>query len=104
MSPSRRIRLLVVLLAFTTLAAASALGLFYRDLDAHGLGGEVVTLVMSEFGRRPAENADRGTDHGFGSVAFVVGGGVRGGVYGEYPSLAQDRLVLGLDPPHLGFL
>jgi uncharacterized protein (DUF1501 family) len=114
-------------------SVSDGLGLFYRDLDAHGLGGDVVTLVMSEFGRRPAENAARGTDHGLGSVAFVVGGGVRGGVYGEYPSLAPERLVLdgnldattdlrsvfatilagffdqdpapvlGVDPPRLGF-
>jgi uncharacterized protein (DUF1501 family) len=35
-----------------------------------------------------------GTDHGYGSVWFAVGGPVRGGVYGEYPSIAANSLVL----------
>jgi uncharacterized protein (DUF1501 family) len=51
-------------------------------------------VVYSEFGRRPYENNDQGTDHGFGSVAFVVGSSVRGGVYGRYPSIADADLVL----------
>jgi len=36
-------------------------------------------VVMTEFGRRVRENASFGTDHGRGSVMFVLGGGVRGG-------------------------
>jgi uncharacterized protein (DUF1501 family) len=80
---------------FLLQSVSDAIGLFYTDLEAHGLADRVVTLVMSEFGRRANENAKRGTDHGFGSVAFVVGGAVRGGVYGEHPSLADDRLVQG---------
>lgn len=50
------------------------------------------TLVMTyaEFGRRPAENASGGTDHGTASVQFAMGGRVRGGLHGEMPSL--DRL------------
>lgn len=51
-------------------------------------------LVFSEFGRRPEENNDQGTDHGYGSVMFAIGDAVRGGVYGEHPSLEEDRLVL----------
>ncbi|HEX4872217.1 MAG TPA: DUF1501 domain-containing protein [Nevskiaceae bacterium] len=51
------------------------------------------TLVMtySEFGRRARENAARGTDHGTAAPHFVLGGAVRGGLYGEQPRL--DRLV-----------
>lgn len=49
------------------------------------------TLVMtySEFGRRAAENASRGTDHGTAAPHFFAGGAVRGGVYGTMPSLGD---------------
>ncbi len=50
-------------------------------------------VVMTEFGRRLKENANRGTDHGHGSVMFVLGDGVKGGeVYGDWPGLATERL------------
>jgi uncharacterized protein (DUF1501 family) len=50
------------------------------------------TLIMSyaEFGRRPKENQSGGTDHGTANVHFVLGGKVRGGLYGQPPQL--DRL------------
>jgi uncharacterized protein (DUF1501 family) len=51
-------------------------------------------LVWSEFGRRVKDNG-AGTDHGAGSVAFAIGDGVKGGMYGEYPSLKKDDLTLG---------
>lgn len=52
---------------------------------------DVVLMTVSEFGRRPAENGS-GTDHGTSNVHFVVGPGVKGGRYGEPPSLtALDR-------------
>lgn len=49
------------------------------------------TLIMSyaEFGRRPQENGSMGTDHGTANVHFVLGGKVRGGLYGQAPSLSQ---------------
>lgn len=47
------------------------------------------TLVHSEFGRRVAENASQGTDHGAAGPAFVIGGGTRGGVLGEAPDLGR---------------
>jgi uncharacterized protein (DUF1501 family) len=46
-------------------------------------------LVVSEFGRRPAENGSAGTDHGTANLAFVVGDNVKGGVYGDAPSLTS---------------
>jgi uncharacterized protein (DUF1501 family) len=65
---------------------------FHADLAGHGVGHRVVTVIHSEFGRRAPENITLGTDHGFGSVMFVIGEAVRGGVYGDPPLL--DRLVL----------
>lgn len=58
----------------------------YAELDP-ALVDRVAVMTFSEFGRRPRKNASAGTDHGAASVAFVVGSGVRGGLYGEYPPL-----------------
>jgi uncharacterized protein (DUF1501 family) len=66
---------------------------FYDDLAGHGLSDRVLILTVSEFGRTPYENSDHGTDHGFSSVAMAVGDRVHGGIYGLYPSLAQQHLV-----------
>ena len=63
----------------------------YEDLKEHHANEEVVILMFTEFGRRVKENGS-GTDHGSGSVAFVIGDAVKGGVYGEYPSLAPGKL------------
>ena len=67
------------------------LSAFYRDLGkamAH-----VTVVVMTEFGRRLAENSAFGTDHGRGSVMFLMGGGVKGGrVLGEWPGLTKEVL------------
>ena len=62
---------------------------FYDDLAAHGHDGDVMTLTFSEFGRRVEENANRGTDHGTAAPMFVIGGSVRGGIYGDHPSLTD---------------
>jgi uncharacterized protein (DUF1501 family) len=62
---------------------------FYEDLAAQGLQDRVVTVVFSEFGRRVAENGSGGTDHGTAAPMLVVGGRVKGGLYGEYPSLSN---------------
>ena len=70
-------------------ALAQALAAFDRDLAARKLADRVMVLVFSEFGRRVDENASKGTDHGAGSVAFVHGAGVRGGLAGAYPSLEK---------------
>jgi len=66
---------------------AAGISAFYADLAAHGSDGRVLTMTFSEFGRRVAENGSRGTDHGSAAPVFVIGGGVKGGVYGEHPSL-----------------
>jgi uncharacterized protein (DUF1501 family) len=65
---------------------SEAIGDFTDDLREHDREDDVVVLVFSEFGRRVMDNGS-GTDHGSGSAAFVIGGPVQGGMYGEYPSL-----------------
>lgn len=65
---------------------------FYDDMAQHGLADNVVMMQWSEFGRRPNENASAGTDHGTSSVLFVIGDPVRGGLYGQQPSLAATDL------------
>ena len=66
----------------------------YADLKEHDAGNDVLVFVFSEFGRRVRDNGN-GTDHGSGGVAFLIGDGVTGGQYSEYPSLAEDKLVEG---------
>jgi len=60
---------------------------FYRDLASRGNDKRALTMIFSEFGRRVAENASLGTDHGAAAPMFLLGGSVRGGVYGAHPSL-----------------
>jgi len=66
---------------------SDALKAFYDDLAAHGNDKRTLTMTFSEFGRRVAENASRGTDHGEAAPMFLIGGGVKGGLYGKAPSL-----------------
>jgi uncharacterized protein (DUF1501 family) len=61
---------------------------FHRDLTARKLAERVLVMVFSEFGRRVDENASQGTDHGAASCLFLVGNKVKGGLAGQYPSLA----------------
>ena len=67
---------------------------FFRDLKDHGRENDVTVLLFSEFGRRIEDNGS-GTDHGSGGVAFVLGGSVKGGFYGEQPSLEISEQVEG---------
>src|SRR5262249_53690804 len=62
---------------------------FYDDMAAHGLADKLLMMSWSEFGRRPNENASRGTDHGTASPQFVIGDPVHSGLYGEQPSLTD---------------
>ncbi len=68
---------------------SDAVTAFYADLTAQGRANDVVTMTFSEFGRRVKENGSAGTDHGAASVMFLAGGGIKGGVYGDYPSLSD---------------
>lgn len=60
-----------------------------RDLDAHGHADRVCVMTFSEFGRRVAENASEGTDHGAAGPMFLCGGGVKAGIFGKHSSLTD---------------
>ena len=62
-------------------------------MELQGVAGNVLLVAWSEFGRRAAENATRGTDHGTGTAAVLVGGAVNGGrVVADWPGLASADL------------
>lgn len=67
----------------------AAISAFVADLKAQGNLSRVLMLSFSEFGRRVSENASGGTDHGAAAPLFVLGGGVKPGLYGNYPSLTD---------------
>jgi uncharacterized protein (DUF1501 family) len=81
---------------------SGAVGDFYADLEEHGRENDTVILVWTEFGRRIRDNGS-GTDHGAGGLAFVIGGSVEGGMYGEYPSLAEAEQLDGDLKPNIDF-
>jgi uncharacterized protein (DUF1501 family) len=51
------------------------------------MADKVLIATWSEFGRRPKENASGGTDHGAAAPLLLIGDPVKGGLYGEEPSL-----------------
>jgi uncharacterized protein (DUF1501 family) len=73
-----------------------ALIAFWSDLGT--LREDTVVVTMSEFGRSVGENNRGGTDHGHGSVMFVLGANVKGRkVYGDWPGVSPSQLHMGLD-------
>lgn len=62
---------------------------FVDDLKQRGQLDRVLVMTFSEFGRRLAENAGQGTDHGAAAPMFLAGGGCRAGVLGEPPDLSD---------------
>jgi uncharacterized protein (DUF1501 family) len=64
-----------------------ALVAFAADMKAQGNFNRVMLMTFSEFGRRVAQNASNGTDHGAAAPMFVMGGGIKPGLVGTYPSL-----------------
>lgn len=67
----------------------SALKSFFTDLKQQGNDKRVVLMTFSEFGRRVAENASAGTDHGKASCMFLAGPAVKAGIHGKHPSLTD---------------
>jgi uncharacterized protein (DUF1501 family) len=65
------------------------LAILRKNLIAAGLWNDVIVATYSEFGRRAKQNASGGTDHGTAAPHFVMGGQVKGGLYGTYPSLTD---------------
>jgi uncharacterized protein (DUF1501 family) len=73
---------------------SQTVGDFFDDLKEQNASENVVLLLFTEFGRRVKDNGS-GTDHGSGGIALVIGDAVKGGLYGEYPSLAPEKLLDG---------
>lgn len=76
--------------------AGKGLASLYSAIDATmpGARNAFAITIAGEFGRQLRSNGDRGTDHGRGNYVFVIGGNVRGGVYGElFPQEEVTTLV-----------
>ena len=87
---------------FATLLGELAQGLhaFYTDLDGTGASNytqRLTLVVQSEFGRELYENADAGTEHGYGNMMYVLSGNAVGGLHGSWPGLAPGQLTDGTD-------
>ena len=67
---------------------------FYSDVRNRGLANDTTVIVFSEFGRRISENGSGGTDHGAAGVMLVLGGAVRGGLYGTAAALQPGHPTL----------
>jgi uncharacterized protein (DUF1501 family) len=83
---------------------ADALAAFRQTLRHTGHWDRVLVMSYSEFGRRPAENASGGTDHGTAGPHLVLGGRIKGGLYGETPdlgTLSQADLQYAVDDRRL---
>jgi uncharacterized protein (DUF1501 family) len=63
---------------------------FLQDLEKHRLADRVLVMSFSEFGRRTAENASAGTDHGAAAPMFLAGASVKAGLVGRHPSLTDQ--------------
>ena len=70
------------------------LAAFYSDVRNQGLVNDTTVIVFSEFRRRISENGSGGTDHGAAGLMMVLGGMVRGGLYGTAASLAPGNPTL----------
>ncbi|MBM2809878.1 MAG: hypothetical protein HW416_637 [Chloroflexi bacterium] len=80
---------------------SASVGAFLEDVAAMGMSDRVLLMTFSEFGRRVQENGSLGTDHGTAGPMFIIGDRVRGGLYGEHPSMtvldANRNLRYGVD-------
>ncbi|WP_258103786.1 DUF1501 domain-containing protein [Marinoscillum sp. MHG1-6] len=76
---------------------SSAMRAFDADLSQRGLAQRVLTMSMSEFGRRIHSNGSYGTDHGTGGPVMMFGAGVKPGVYGTNPDLSQNNVQMQFD-------
>ncbi|MGB3352073.1 MAG: DUF1501 domain-containing protein [Mycobacterium sp.] len=67
----------------------TALAGFMKKISGDKRAKDVIVMAYSEFGRRVAANASDGTDHGTAGPVFIIGDRVRGGFYGDDPSLTD---------------
>lgn len=68
---------------------AEALSAFHQNLSPNGHWQRTLVMSYSEFGRRAAENGSKGTDHGTAAPQLILGGQVKGGLFGRQPDLTQ---------------
>ncbi|BBM86987.1 DUF1501 domain-containing protein [Candidatus Uabimicrobium amorphum] len=68
---------------------SNALHSFRKTLIEKGKWNDTLVMTYSEFGRRAYENGSKGTDHGTAAPHFMMGGKVRGGIYGKQPELTE---------------
>ena len=66
---------------------SSSISRFMSQLKSTSRSNDVTVLIYSEFGRRVVANGSQGTDHGTSGPMFVIGNSVKGGFYGDQPSL-----------------
>lgn len=77
---------------------AEALAALRSAMIELGRWDDTLVATYDEFGRSPVENEDRGTHHGHASTHFVLGGRVRGGLFGEAPGLPRVHWIGGATP------
>ncbi len=76
---------------------SSAMRAFQEDLRSRGMENKVLTLTMSEFGRRVGSNGSYGTDHGTGGPILMFGSRLNQGIYGVNPDMSQGNVGLQFD-------
>ena len=74
-------------------AVSEAIGAFQSDIKNQEIEDRVIGMTYSEFGRRIKSNASGGTDHGAAAPLFLFGKNVRGGVFGENPTIPNNATV-----------
>lgn len=68
---------------------SASISRFMSQMKSTNRGRDIVVMAYSEFGRRVKGNASQGTDHGTSAPVFIVGDRIKGGFYGDQPSLAN---------------
>ncbi len=76
---------------------SSSMRAFQSDLQSRGLADKVLTMTMSEFGRRIGSNGSFGSDHGTGGPMMMFGLGVKPGIYGVNPDMSGRNVSLQFD-------
>src|SRR6185503_14300246 len=77
---------------------AEGLAALRSGLREIGRWDETLVATYDEFGRSPVENEEHGTHHGHANTHFVMGGRVRGGLFGEAPPVVHVHRVGGPQP------
>jgi hypothetical protein len=76
---------------------SAALKAFQQDLKNRGISDKVLTISMSEFGRRINSNGSYGTDHGKGGSVMLFGDKVNAGVFGTNPDMSKNNIDMQFD-------